>query len=377
MHRRGVHVRGRLRERGLTGRQPAKDAHAADLRTAARPGRRCRGALGTASAGAERGARRRGGGLRRDRGLRGLADAGRAAGLARDRRRLVDRARADRHRIAAERCPGPLRLSPAARGRRCARGAHRPDPARREVDRRPVLPDRQRPHRAPVPGRAVGGGGTRRARARPRRRPVRPARGRAVRRPGRPARLRRPPVQPAAGARRQLRVARRLLGARVRAHQPPHAQQAADRRQHLRDHRRPQHRRRVLRPQRQRPLHRHGPVVVGRRRADVVGAVRRVLELALRLPGREPAARAPARRRRARRVADPGACRLPTAPTTRRRSSPVRSPTSWPPAGSRCASPPRASSPTGPTRSPTTTATAPTARSCAPTSTCSRRRKPA
>jgi phosphatidylserine/phosphatidylglycerophosphate/cardiolipin synthase-like enzyme len=81
------------------------------------------------------------------------------------------------------------------------------------------------------------------------------------------------PLQPAACAQRRLRDAGGLLVAPVRAHQPPHAQQAADRRRQLRHHRWPQRCRRVLRP-RLLELHRHGPAVDGPGRRDARGALR-------------------------------------------------------------------------------------------------------
>ncbi len=157
--------------------------------------------------------------------------------------------------------PGRLGLSPADRRRRGVRRPHRPDPPRREDPGRPVLRDRQRRQRPRVPARAAGRRRPRRARPRPGRRPVRHRPGRAVRRPGRPRQRRGPHVQPAAGARRRLRAAHRVLAAPVLAHQPPDAQQAVHRRRQLRRHRRPQHRRRVLRSQRRRQLHRHGRAV--------------------------------------------------------------------------------------------------------------------
>ena len=323
------------------------------------------------SAAAERRARRRGGGWRRPRRLRRPAGAGRAAGLARARRRRRHLAGADRRRIDAGRRPGDLsgfRLLPDGDDALEARIAliRRAE----KIDRRPVLPDRRR--RAPgrqFLARAVRRGGARRARPRPGRRPVRRRRGRAVRRasPRQPER-RGAPVQPAAGARRRLRAARRCsrLHEFARINHRMHnklliaddsfaitggrniADEYFDRsgRANFIDM----------------DLLSAGPVV---RRA--VGGVRRVLELATRLPGRRACcARASATPPRAgRRRRAPGAAELPTAPTTRRRSSQARSPTSSPPAGSRCASPPRAWSPTAPRQGRRQRPRrAPTARSC-------------
>ena len=130
----------------------------------------------------------------------------------------------------------------------------------------------------------------------------------AVRRPGRARQRRGPPVQPAAGARRRLRAAHRVLAAPVLAHQPPDAQQAVHRRRQLRRHRRPQHRRRVLRSQRRRQLHRHGPAVERPGGREAGRGVRRLLELRGRVSDRQPdrrhlprGLRPPGRRRRRRR----------------------------------------------------------------------------
>ena len=157
-----------------------------------------------------------------------------------------------------------------------------------KTPRRPVLPDRQRRHRPRVPARAAGRRRPRRARPHPGRRPVRHRPGRAVRRPGRARQRRGPPVQPAAGARRRLRAAHRVLAAPVLAHQPPDAQQAVHRRRQLRRHRRPQHRRRVLRSRRRRQLHRHGPAVERPGRRQAGRGVRPLLELGSRVPDRQP-----------------------------------------------------------------------------------------
>ena len=187
-----------------------------------------------------------------------------------------------RRRSPTRRCPA-FACCPTATSVRCPPGA---DPPRREDDRRPVLPDRRRRHRARVPGASS---------------PAPPARGVRVRllvddlyAPADDAllaalagaadvevRLFNPlPVRGGSFARRLTLSLHDLA-----AHQPPHAQQALHRRRQLRGQRRPQHRRRVLRPQRRRQLHRHGPAVVGPRRRRAVGAVRPVLEFALRLPG--------------------------------------------------------------------------------------------
>ena len=95
------------------------------------------------------------------------------------------------------------------------------------------------------------------------------------------------PVQPAAGARRLARSARLVLvAARVRPHQPPHAQQAVRRRQPLLGLRRPQHGRRVLHAQRRGQLHRHGRDRRRPGRARAVAGVRPLLEQRARLAGR-------------------------------------------------------------------------------------------
>ena len=225
----------------------------------------------------------------RSRRLRRPAEPGRAARLLRPQRRRRHPPGEDRRRLDHGRGgPGGLGLSPAGRRRRGVRRPRRPDPPRREDPRRPVLRDRQRRHRPRVPARAAGRRRPRRARPHPGRRPVRHRPGRAVRRPGRARQRRGPPVQPAAGARRRLRAAHRVLAAPVLAHQPPDAQQAVHRRRQLRRDRRPQHRRRVLRSQRRRQLHRHGPAVERPGRRQAGRGVRRLLELGGRVPDRQP-----------------------------------------------------------------------------------------
>ena len=177
-----------------------------------------------------------------------------------ERRRIArDRRRARRPRSAGSRPPRPARMprdrrafasSPKAT-KRSRRASTLIRSAEKSVDVQYYLIKNDSTGRQFL-GALLDCCRARRSRPRPRRRPLTPAR--------RMPCSRRSPSSPASRsacsirclAQRRLRRARRPLGAPVRAHQPPHAQQAADRRRQLRDHRRPQHRQRVFRTGRKR-----------------------------------------------------------------------------------------------------------------------------